>query len=376
MLNIDLLIENKEIHVFSKFTLSDDASSLCFCLNKTLEIIKITDENGKLYFPLCESVDSFGYPFNLINYTIKPECNAKQILIEYRGTINSRRHNIITDDCIALNYNSAWYPQKTRNINAKVFSNITVNIFNVENYKVIKRVDNSGIWTQATGEYDVNIIALKNYVEIKYDSFSFSYLKSCENEISVKYVEYLGRMLDYYRELYEVETFPKFDIVVLPNTDPNDGYKLEQLLIAGGFNKNIPSSIRAIANQIAHIWCRGADETSWEDWLNETFAEWSALLFVYDHFGNYEFERGINSHRRDDLLPIKPIDGKRSRSGVHDSGTLMLYELYLLYGKNMIIKLIKIFCKLENKTTKDYLSAIRKNQLYHVASYIENTVYN
>jgi hypothetical protein len=163
--------------------------------------------------------------------------------------------------------------------------------------------------------------------------------------------------------------------VFLPNTDPNDGYILDRLLIAGGFCKNIPSTIKAFAHEIAHIWCIGADETSWEDWLNETFAEWSALLFVYDCFGNQEFVKGINGHRRECLDPIKPLDGKSTRSGVHDSGTLMLYELYLLYGKNMIVKLIKIFCKLEKKTTEDFISAVRENDLSNVAGYIENIVY-
>lgn len=116
MLNIDLFIENNEIHVFSKIVLAEDTTNLSFYLNQTLEIIKVTDENENQYFPLSELDSNFGYPFSLINYTIKPERNAKQILIEYRGTVNSRRHNIITENCIALNYNSAWYPRKPRNI--------------------------------------------------------------------------------------------------------------------------------------------------------------------------------------------------------------------------------------------------------------------
>lgn len=376
MLNIDLFIENNEIHVFSKIVLAEDTTNLSFYLNQTLEIIKVTDENENQYFPIFELDSNFGYPFSLVNYTIKPERNAKQILIEYRGTVNSRRHNIIAEDCIALNYNSAWYPRKSRNIEAKSLSNISLNIHNFDNYKIIKRIDNSRIWTSSTKEYDVNVIALRNYVEIEYDLFSFSYLKAYENEMSDKYVDYIGKMLDYYRNLYEIETIPKFDIVVLPNTDPNDGYILEQLIVMGGFCKKIPSTIGAIAHEVARIWCKGADVNSWEDWLNETFSEWSALLFVYDKFGRDEFERAINGHRRDKLEPIKSMNGKKSGSGVHHSGTLLLYELFSLYEKDTIVKLIKIYCKLENKTTKDFLVAIRDNELSHIADYIENAVYN
>ena len=70
------------------------------------------------------------------------------------------------------------------------------------------------------------------------------------------------------------------------------------------------------------------------------------------------------------------MNGKKSGSGVHHSGTLLLYELFSLYGKDTIVKLIKIYCKLENKTTKDFLVSIRDNELSHIADYIENAVYN
>lgn len=46
MLNIDLSFENNEIQAKANFLLKDDTEDICFSLNKTLKIIKITDEYG------------------------------------------------------------------------------------------------------------------------------------------------------------------------------------------------------------------------------------------------------------------------------------------------------------------------------------------
>lgn len=69
MLNIDLSFENNEIRAKAKFLLKDDTEDICFSLNKTLKIIKITDEYGNEYIPQCEDI-SFQFRPELKKYTI------------------------------------------------------------------------------------------------------------------------------------------------------------------------------------------------------------------------------------------------------------------------------------------------------------------
>lgn len=374
MLNIDLSFEDSEIHVIAKFILNSNTNNICFCLNKTLEIINITDEYGNKYTPICEDINFQFHP-ELNKYTINLEYSVKEVLVEYHGNIVNGYHNIISDDCIALSWYSVWYPQQPFDSASNLFSDTTVKINNVGNYKVIKGTKSGDIWTYKPLDFDVNIIALKNYKEIKYGSLSFIYLKSCENSISEKYKESIGKIIDYYRNIYEFETLSPMDIVVLPNTNPYDGYVRKQLIVLGGFNKDITWAIKLIAHEIAHIWCTGADVCSFEDWLNETFAEWSALLFVVDNLGTSEFEKIINTHRKENLPPIRTVDGKRPEKGVHDKGTMMIYELYLSYGKDLIIKLLKIFNKLEIKTTTEFIDALKNNNLADVADYMESSLW-
>lgn len=373
MLNIDLSFENNEIQAKAKFLLKDDTEDICFSLNKTLKIIKITDEYGNEYIPQCEDI-SFQFRPELKKYTINSGPGVKEITVEYGGKITNGYHNVISDDCIALNWYSGWYPQKPFNGTNNLFEDTAVNIKNIENYNVIKGTRSGSTWTYKPLDFDVNIIAMKNYEEIRYDFLSLTYLKRCENSLSEKYKEYPGKILDYYRNIYEFDTLPHMDIVILPNTNPYDGYTRKQLIVLGGFCENITWVIKLIAHEIAHIWCTGADVCSWEDWLNETFAEWSALLFIADNVGIPEFEKIINLHRRENLPPIKTADGKRPEKGVHDQGTLMIYELYSLYGKELIIKLLKIYNKLQIKTTSEFLSALRNNNLSAAADYIEKSL--
>lgn len=373
MLNIDLSFENSGIHVITTFIPGNASHNISFTLNKTLNIISITDEHGKKYTADCEGIDLMFHP-ELNKYTINLDGSAKNIIVEYCGKITNGYHNIITDDCKALSWYSGWYPQKPIEGVDSIFPDTIVNIHNVEDCTVIKGTKKDGIWTYKPLDFDVNVIVLKNYNQVKFDCLSFTYLKSFESDISKIYEEYIGKIIDYYRSIYEFESLPPMDIVVLPNTNPYDGYVRKQLIVLGGFNKNNKWAIKLMAHEIAHIWCTGADACSFEDWLNETFAEWSALLFVADNLGTDEFEKVIDTHRKDNLPPIKTADGKRPEKGVHDKGTLMVYELYLKYGKDLIVKMLKIFNSLQVKTTSEFLKSMRSSNLSDAADYIESSL--
>lgn len=44
-------------------------------------------------------------------------------------------------------------------------------------------------------------------------------------------------------------------------------------------------AIRTVAHEVAHFWWNRADSSLWEDWLNESFAEYSAVLTIEHLFG-------------------------------------------------------------------------------------------
>jgi len=115
-----------------------------------------------------------------------------------------------------------------------------------------------------------------------------------------------------------------------------------------------------VAHELAHFWCSGADCYSWEDWLNETTAEWAALLYALKSGNTALFDSIINPHLENvnKYPPIKTSDGTRAL-GVHTKGTVLFLEIYKLFGIQVMEDLIKLFAILEIKTTDYYLEKIK-----------------
>lgn len=126
---------------------------------------------------------------------------------------------------------------------------------------------------------------------------------------------------------------------------------------------------------MAHEWCSGSKYNSWEDWLNETTAEWSALLYALhiDNAALFDFIINKNLSLYDSLPPIKTIDGSRP-DGVHSKGTVLFYRIYLRYGAYVVRKLVQIFAALSEKTTSEFIHAVRKKVSLDVAAFIENGI--
>ncbi|MDR1030883.1 MAG: hypothetical protein LBL76_08425 [Treponema sp.] len=116
--------------------------------------------------------------------------------------------------------------------------------------------------------------------------------------------------------------------------------------------------------EIAHTWCRGADAFIWEDWLNETTAEWTALLFQLNN-GNMEVFNSViedKLQKYNDLPSIKTNDGSRPNG------------IYRQYGYETISKMLQLFDALADKTTENFIMSIRKELSPDIAKMIENGI--
>ncbi len=101
--------------------------------------------------------------------------------------------------------------------------------------------------------------------------------------------------------------------------------------------------VRYLAHEAAHLWWGRAPATSWEDWLNESFAEYSALLVVRDMAGDAEYEARI-ARKRDQARGTIPIWGmerddystdetaRQIRMVLYNKGPVLLHELAARVG--------------------------------------------
>ena len=121
------------------------------------------------------------------------------------------------------------------------------------------------------------------------------------------------------------------------------GYARRGMVVLAGINERDyldqrEAYLRYLAHEAAHAWWWEAPTNSWEDWLNESFAEYSALLAVRERFGPETFdrflerknERSLNGtplwgfDRLDTSTPEKQAMVERM---LYDKGPLALHDL-------------------------------------------------
>lgn len=150
-------------------------------------------------------------------------------------------------------------------------------------------------------------------------------------------------------------------MISLSDKDYTGGYFTPNVIVSTAMPDDMERLSHWLAHEVAHSWCMGAP-MDWNDWLNETTAEWSALLWELSRGNKPLFERKIEE-AKGRLIPggvIKTPDGSRPPD-VHHRGVLLFYLLYKVYGEKAVAHLLTIFQQLPlPKTTEKYLAAVRE----------------
>lgn len=88
---------------------------------------------------------------------------------------------------------------------------------------------------------------------------------------------------------------------------------------------------RYLAHELSHLWWYRANSNTWEDWLNEGFAEYTALMVLRELYGQDYFEEWIEKKREqsEGTHPVWQYDrnGEQAYKILYDKTPLLLYEL-------------------------------------------------
>jgi len=145
--------------------------------------------------------------------------------------------------------------------------------------------------------------------------------------------------------------FRKELMVVGKTHIPNDENEIRKNVIAW------------LAHELGHNWFLGANTSSWEDWLNETGAEWAALLYILLIKKDGEELFSLNLSWAKDTYKNTPVikspDLKRPAEGVHTRGVMLFHEIYLRYSVDTIKTILQTLAGLEEVTTDNFLSELR-----------------
>ncbi len=143
--------------------------------------------------------------------------------------------------------------------------------------------------------------------------------------------------------------------------------------------------LRYLSHEAAHMWWRRAPATSWEDWLNESFAEYSALLVLRDAFGTAEYEARIEL-KREQGEGTHPIWGlKRSdyssdeqsreiRMVLYSKGPVLLHELAERVGRERFFSWCGELVQREVNTTEHALAVLGELEGEGVREWFEGEI--
>ncbi|MBP2831511.1 hypothetical protein J8281_04860 [Aquimarina sp. U1-2] len=123
---------------------------------------------------------------------------------------------------------------------------------------------------------------------------------------------------------------------------------------------------KTLAHEIAHLWWDKADLATWEDWLNEGFAEYSSMRIYSAEYGQDicdEWIKKIDSWIQKLEAPsVWGIDKNNSKSNavLTYKAALILQELEHKMGKEKMDMLLRETHEKQIKTTKNLLKLVTK----------------
>lgn len=124
--------------------------------------------------------------------------------------------------------------------------------------------------------------------------------------------------------------------------------------------------IRYLAHEISHLWWHRADPNTWEDWLNEGFAEYSALMVLRELYGNDCFDDWIANKEKqsESVSPVWQLDrdGDEAYTILYDKAPLLLHELEGKIGSRDFQLLMWSMIRNEVSTTENFLAILEQRQ--------------
>lgn len=294
------------------------------------------------------------------NYTIilSYQCNMNEL--EKWGWSKS-----FNEDWIELNIYSGWFPVHWES--KKYYSKIKLKIdsdYKVSGAGKIKKENGYWLIEQPWLTNDNIIFASKKLKSklIKQNNtvIDLTYIDFSKADIDSTLAE-CKNMFDYYIKSFGTNDINFIRVVTIPYGKGGYGRTNFFAIKTTKFNEY---TTNLIAHEMGHLWWFRANSTTWQDWLNESFAEYSMLLYYKKKHGEKKFQDKINSYKND-IKTAPPIWGinrnaPKSYASLYQKGAIILYELENMLGKEQFFRLLKMISKNKIDNTKELLALIEK----------------
>jgi hypothetical protein len=388
-LNLDVNINVEQKYVDVKGTLLIDfeyRDSITFYLWRNSTITEVICDKKEVSYTF-DTIKPLPLPFigNAGKLVVaNPKTGNELQLIKFEYHCDMQRNmvgfgKIFTNEWIEMGYHSAWYPvhEESRNFISEVRVFIDKD-FKISGSGLVTKKGNYWHMTQPWESFDILIVASKELkvkkieennilVETVYTTFPESDIDSI--------AEAFTEVLEFFNPRYgkqEGEVYLKF---IIDPTEGTGGYARKNLIRLKVSNFSYYFKL-GIAHELSHTWWQKADMKSWEDWLNESFAEYSLLLYLRERIGtdlyNETLERYIQNS--ENMPPIWGIErnSDKAYTTLYEKGSLLLIDLEKKLGlENMATFLFLIIDKSIDNTA-DFLIILEEFSSQEIRDWFES----
>lgn len=356
----------------------DKTQSLVFYLHRQLDIDDM-DINGSKSYKLTNEPSDIRYMPEAIKYTLttdRPLKNRTVLNFRYSGKITEWPEwsaSVIGEEWTELGLYLPWYPYNKRYL--PFTYNVDVNAGPGYKTFVTGRESTKGNYTSYVSSGPTNDIIICASRDMKIISKNID-----RYNFTLAHTTLSGLLIDSMtNDIVDILTlynkwFPEGNntVSLVESMRENGGAyaRMGGMYLTGLDQKEYfdhrKPYIRYLGHEISHLWWHRADATSWEDWLNEGFAEYSALMVLRDLYGQDYFEERISVKRKEseDTDPVWHYDrnGEDAYTILYSKAPLLLNDLEKRIGKDAFIELLRTMTETKVSSTAEFLPVLENLQ--------------
>ncbi len=361
------------------------SDTLVFYLHRQLALSELTMDGNKKFILNTDSSDIRYMPF-ATRYEIiadNPVHQKVSVHMEYSGEItewSGWSPSVISKEWTELGLYYPWYPLNSD--------------FGLFNYEVgISPIKNQNIFLMGSSfkkndritystDFPTNdiVVCASEDLKIFSDSMGECKLDIVHNTFPDTLLHALRDEINDISGLYN-KWFPEGGnriCLVESMREQGGGYaRLGGIYLSGLSSEDYFGSrkkyTRYLAHEISHLWWYRADANTWHDWINEGFAEYSALMVLRDFYGQEYFEKWI-SMKQEAVKGKAPVwhydrSGRDAHTIFYDKAPLILYDLENKTGRDEFRKLMNKALVQEIGTTSLFLKMLEEEKGEEVAAW-------
>ena len=366
-----------EVDCYWDIVTAKNNRSLYFYLHNQLQLEELRVNNSKNGFTLSQDSSDIRYMPDATKYVVDIKglnINNKTtgLHLKYSGRItewNEWSASVIGEEWTEMGLYFPWYPY---NPGYTPFT-YDVEVVHSGEYRTFMmgnetKDDYYAIYRTASPTNDMVLCMSKNLKikrkEMHRNSFKLAYT-SLSEELTDTLVSDIEALLDLFNSWFP----PGNNQVCIAESmrETGGGYARIGGIYLPGFTEadyyeSRKSYSRYLAHEVSHLWWYRANTNTWEDWLNEGFAEYSALMVLRELYGQEYFEEWISrkelSSSGKDPVWHYDRNGKDAHAVLYDKAPLLLYELEGRIGPDSLKQLMWDMLVKKVSNTDEFLAIL------------------